>query len=324
MQAKRMKRKGLTLLEVIISIAVYAVLALLLAEIMTLVNSTIRSTEQLNNRLSYEAKYADNLMTSDDAGEFSSDDVGVTIQYEVTDKDFEDKDDGTRQVTKVISNKIIRKSAIGKDLKAEEYTANYDEPSAGTHYHDNTNYRFMRFEKSRIDQSIPADFFTLRIWFAIPESVKNDIRGILAEGNFDDGTNSKEISLEDFRMDTNGWYYVDRQMSNIDSKEPDPENPEEFIGRNLSVTNTIKVTIYRKTTTAKTDSHTINLNPDQVYDKFTLEYPLSQNQGSATNYYKGYNIIYVDGGVKTPSDLTDEERNDHGIPKEMELNFSEH
>ena len=67
MQQKHLKRKGMSLLEIIISIAVYAVLALLLAEIMTLVNSTIRSTEQLNNRLNYEAKFADNLLTNEAA-----------------------------------------------------------------------------------------------------------------------------------------------------------------------------------------------------------------------------------------------------------------
>lgn len=46
-------------MEVIVALAIYAVLALLLTEIMTLVNSTMRSTTHLNRRLAYESKFAD-------------------------------------------------------------------------------------------------------------------------------------------------------------------------------------------------------------------------------------------------------------------------
>ena len=61
MKTKR-KLKGMTLMEVVVSLAVYAVIGLLIAEIMTLVNATMKATNQLNRRLSYEAKFADNFL----------------------------------------------------------------------------------------------------------------------------------------------------------------------------------------------------------------------------------------------------------------------
>lgn len=66
MKTKR-KLKGMTLMEVVVSLAVYAITGLLLAEIMTLVNATMKATNQLNRRLTYEAKFADNLLLSDGA-----------------------------------------------------------------------------------------------------------------------------------------------------------------------------------------------------------------------------------------------------------------
>ena len=59
------KLKGMTLMEVIVSLFIYALLGLLLMEIMSVVNATMRSTNQLNERLSFEAKFADNqIITS--------------------------------------------------------------------------------------------------------------------------------------------------------------------------------------------------------------------------------------------------------------------
>lgn len=319
MQPKRMKRKGLTLLEVIISIAVYAVLALLLAEIMTLVNKTIRSTEQLNNRLSYEAKYADNLMTADEDGAFDTQKVNVKIQYDVTGKENASgaAPSPGEQVAKVKSNKTLD-AFNGSPLKSDEYTAHYNETSLGTHFHDNTNYRFMRFDKTNLDKSKPADMFSLRLWFDVSESVWNQIDGIVAHGNFaSGGLTAQELEKSSLRLDApNGWYYIDLQMDASATKNPDG-TPNEG-----TVTDTITVTFHRPTTNASSDGHTIDLKPDQVFDEFTLTYPLSQKQGSETNYYEGYNIVYTGSGIRTPSELTDEERAAHGnIPKEMVIKY---
>lgn len=64
-------KKGMTLIEIVISLGIYALLALLLTEIMSVVNSTMKATNQLNNRLSYQAKIADNQITSQSAPERS-------------------------------------------------------------------------------------------------------------------------------------------------------------------------------------------------------------------------------------------------------------
>ena len=59
------KKKGMTLMEIIVSCAIYAMFSLLICEVMTLVNSTMKATNQLNRRLSYESKNADNLVTTE-------------------------------------------------------------------------------------------------------------------------------------------------------------------------------------------------------------------------------------------------------------------
>lgn len=66
--------KGVTLMEVIISVAVYAVIALLLAEIMGCVNKVMDFTNKLNRRLETEATVADNQSMS---GSFHANEVRV-------------------------------------------------------------------------------------------------------------------------------------------------------------------------------------------------------------------------------------------------------
>lgn len=61
---KRKKLKGLSLMEIIISIAVYAIIALLMAEIMGCINATMTSTSRLNERLDSEALLVDNKETN--------------------------------------------------------------------------------------------------------------------------------------------------------------------------------------------------------------------------------------------------------------------
>ena len=73
------KQKGMTLVEIVISMAIYGILALLLTEIMTCVNASMRATRQLNNRLSYEAKFADNQLTSGANANFTLNEHGFVI-----------------------------------------------------------------------------------------------------------------------------------------------------------------------------------------------------------------------------------------------------
>lgn len=58
--------KGMTLMEIVVSLAIYSVIALLLVQIMTTVNTVMRTTTMLNTRLAYEAKHADNRITDSD------------------------------------------------------------------------------------------------------------------------------------------------------------------------------------------------------------------------------------------------------------------
>ncbi len=141
------KQKGMTLMEIVISIAVYGVLALLVTEIMTTVNATMRATSQLNDRLAFEAKFADNNMTKDSSGNpFDSKIVSYSITYD---------DGGT-------------KHWIGDTTKqALEYKMDYRDPSiVGTNYAQNVNYRFITFDKIVMEPSeYPGESFSLFIRF---------------------------------------------------------------------------------------------------------------------------------------------------------------
>jgi prepilin-type N-terminal cleavage/methylation domain-containing protein len=153
------KRNGMTLIEIVVSMAVYAVIALVIVNIMTSVNALMRSTQQLNSRLAYEAKYADNLQTKDSQGHdygASARRIDYVIRYDI-------RDTGTA--------KEINSS--GSDRAAWEYTAQYDYEKdangaaitrADKDMHTNVNYRFMSFEKASIARpEWPGDTFTLYV-----------------------------------------------------------------------------------------------------------------------------------------------------------------
>lgn len=142
-------KKGMTLIEIIVSMAIYAVIAMIIVNIMTSVNALMESTTQLDERLSYEAKYADNLLTSDDQGHdytASVQRVNYEIMYDIN-----------------ASGNGKRINSSGSDRAAFEYTADYDDPNIlGVNYHDNVNYRFMTFNK--VPVSTPereSDTFTV-------------------------------------------------------------------------------------------------------------------------------------------------------------------
>ncbi|MBR3267656.1 MAG: prepilin-type N-terminal cleavage/methylation domain-containing protein [Oscillospiraceae bacterium] len=131
-------KKGMTLIEIVISMGVYAVIALLVVRIMMTVNAVMNSTNQLNDRLSYEAKYADNVQVNDDAGHsFSFQRVDYEIVYDI-------RNDG--------NGKRINSSGTSgaRDYAAYEYTVdtlNSDAQILGQDMHSNVNYRFMTFNK---------------------------------------------------------------------------------------------------------------------------------------------------------------------------------
>lgn len=135
---RKQTRKGMTLIEIVISLAIAAVLSLLLVEIMSCVNSTMRMTDYLNRRLADEAKYADNLVTIDDSGhEFDNIDTNLTISQ---------PENGFPDIT-----------ASGK-----EYTLRYN-GNEQVAVDLKTNYRFMVFNKENSNHPTPNSIFKIFI-----------------------------------------------------------------------------------------------------------------------------------------------------------------
>ena len=62
---KKRNLKGMTLMEIVVSMAVYGVLALLMVEIMSCVNGTMRITNQLNKRLAYDCAVLEHVLKID-------------------------------------------------------------------------------------------------------------------------------------------------------------------------------------------------------------------------------------------------------------------
>lgn len=126
------KQKGMTLVEIVVSMAIYGLLALLLTEIMTCVNASMRATNQLNTRLSYEAKFADNQLTSGANANFSLNRHNFVINY----------NNGTQRINE------------DNRMQAFEWTTNmFDETIVGERYATDINYRFMKFAHEGADLS---------------------------------------------------------------------------------------------------------------------------------------------------------------------------
>lgn len=130
------KRKGMTLMECMIALAISALLASLMVSIMTAVNGTMKRTVSLNRRLAHESKYADNLVTADDAGDFAHVTKNVTIQF-----------GGVNTIT-----------ATGT-----QYTAHYTDPHLVDGFDKSADYRFMSFKKIPAASPHAANVFWLKI-----------------------------------------------------------------------------------------------------------------------------------------------------------------
>ena len=155
------KQKGMTLMEIIVSCAIYAMFALLIAETMTLVNSTMRATNQLNRRLSFEGRNADNMVT--DTSVIRAADTR-TVNYQIRyDGSWTGTSWGGARPTKYVAvnpnaatgSYSVYDSSNPRNVKdGQEYTAFYDDSGiVGTRYNQNVNYRFMTFEKVVRDPS---------------------------------------------------------------------------------------------------------------------------------------------------------------------------
>lgn len=158
MKSKR-KLKGMTLIEVVISIGIYAVIALLLTEIMSLVNATMKATGQLNRRLAYEAKFADNMLISDGKALWEN-------RENVGPGDAPGKSDVT---VRLRSDDAVNPFTI--EAKGSEYMTNADklERASGREegtdliIHKDTNYRFMVFTKEIRHAGPRPDIFMVHL-----------------------------------------------------------------------------------------------------------------------------------------------------------------
>lgn len=139
-------KKGMTLVEIVISLGIYALLALLLTEIMAVVNSTMRATNQLNDRLSYQSKFADNMITSG-ASENRTETggaLGLSMSYgHVVDADGTlDESGGTISMDSVGNALEYHEWVIGAPVDADGNPREV----AGINYAEDINYKFVTYQ----------------------------------------------------------------------------------------------------------------------------------------------------------------------------------
>lgn len=121
---KKNRLKGMTLIEIVISMAIYGLLALVTVEIMSTVNMTMKVTNQLNKRLSYESRFADNRQTSDTEGALTGVNSPVYITY---------------------GSSADPKTSHDLTSNGDVYTARYTNNNAAVDYTVDTNYQYMVF-----------------------------------------------------------------------------------------------------------------------------------------------------------------------------------
>lgn len=143
--------KGVTLMEIILSLAIFAVLSMLLVQIMATVNAMMRNTNQLNRRLSYEAKFADNGL--------------ATSEF------------GSSQITAASASEDVRITWSGGQVSLQQQLNDNaltaaDLPTIFTAYQNQTtdinavNYQFMVFPSNQTADTIPTTNFRVTLELA--------------------------------------------------------------------------------------------------------------------------------------------------------------
>lgn len=292
---KRKKLKGLSLMEIIISIAVYAIIALLMAEIMGCINATMTSTSRLNERLDSEALLVDNKETNP-----------VSTPFRNPNR------------VNVIAHIGDRTSAgLALDQGTELIPATSSEPGRIAFGDDqnSTHFRFMDFDNRDLDITFnPGSNFTFKIklthalddasFAALPNNDKRKVTGI------DKVVVSSNVDFLDGPIDnpvlTDSKTFTKEDLTNSDSLK----NGADFITLQFPYymsTDPIVVTvdIYPTFDGVVFDD---SMNPDDL--KYLKDGKLSfvqfyETVGSKKETYAYFNAIYeFDGQEITPCDYT--------------------
>ncbi len=164
------KLKGMTLMEVVLSIGIYGMIALLIAEIMSLVNATMQGTAQLNRRMNYEAKFADNHITNlDDGSKLTAKAGNTRVSFEITPPSRPSKTITASGTEYVCSDRTLNLETK-RDLTIENKKIS-----------DGTHYRFIVFTSATRPTVHPEAKFDVTLTLTAPLS--KPIRKIVVEGN---------------------------------------------------------------------------------------------------------------------------------------------
>jgi prepilin-type N-terminal cleavage/methylation domain-containing protein len=153
----RYRKKGMSLMEIVIAMAIAGVLALLLVEIMNSVNAMMRATTDLNRRMAYEGQFADNLEISNAT---PNDEISVQIDY---------GGGSVISLDNFSENKVV------------EYTVGYDDsihvsPVSDDALKAEANYRFFIVQPFRYEPvDAPETPFMLTIDFEALGDGKYDV-----------------------------------------------------------------------------------------------------------------------------------------------------
>lgn len=287
---KRKKLKGLSLMEIIISIAVYAIIALLMAEIMGCINATMTSTSRLNERLDSEALLVDNKETNPGITPFRNPNrVNVIAHIGLSSSDGLVLDQGTELIPATSSE--TGRIEFGDDQNS-------------------THFRFMDFtNRDPHWDPGPGESFEFKIklsralddasFAALPDNDKRKVTGIdkvvvssnvqFLDGPIDNPvlTNSKEFSKDDLKDRLhNGADFITLQMQYVEN-----------IDQRVVVT----VDIYPTFDGVVFDA---SMNPDDI--KYIRDAKLDfvqfmETGGSENQIYRYFDAIYeFDGQGFTP------------------------
>lgn len=293
---KRKKLKGLSLMEIIISIAVYAIIALLMAEIMGCINATMTSTSRLNERLDSEALLVDNKETNPGSTPFRNPNR-VNVIAHIGDRTSAGLalDQGTELIPATSSE--TGRIEFGDDQNS-------------------THFRFMDFTNRDLDITFnPDTTFTFKIklthalddasFAALPGNDKRKVTGIKkvcvsstreffvdgTDPDNSDSTDYKEFTIDDLKNSDslkNGADFITLQFPYYMSTEP--------------IVVTVEIIPNFETGVQ------FDMNPDEI--KYLRKGNLSfvqfyETVGSKKETYAYFNAIYeFDGQELTPCDYS--------------------